>query len=124
MTVLGWRLGAKARALLLERFPPVWPDVVADHVTLGSPNKEQMSAPDADYGTEVGHVSEGSGHEALVVNIDGTTVRPDGRTYHITWSIDRARGRKPKDSNNALARLDWNRLHDPILIRLIPAGWP
>jgi hypothetical protein len=34
MPVTGWKLDSNERAQLLERFPPTWPDVIADHVTL------------------------------------------------------------------------------------------
>ena len=124
MPIRGWKLDSKERAFLLERFPPAWPDVVADHITLKPPDGEQMSFPSADQGTVVGHVNDGAGLEALVVEINGSTIRPDGSTYHITWSIDRAGGRKPKDSNGVLARLGWDSLDNPTTIRLIPASWP
>lgn len=124
MTVKGWRLDDQDRARLLERFPPVWPDVIADHVTLMFPEAKQNASALADRGEVVGHVDDGEGLQALVVEIGGTTVRPDGSTYHITWSIDRERGREPKDSNGVLARLGWDRLDSPISIGLTPASWP
>ena len=123
MPIRGWKLDAKERADLLERFPPAWPNVVADHITLKCPKGEHISVPSADRGSVVGHVNDGAGLEALVVEINGTTVRPDGSTYHITWSIDRAAGRKPKDSNSVLARLGWASLDNSIPLRLIPASW-
>ena len=47
--------------------------------------------PPKDTSAEViGQVDDGAGVQAFVVRIDGTTDRPDGRTYHITWSIDHA----------------------------------
>ena len=123
MIVKGWKLDLEHRAMLLKRFPPVWPDVIADHVTLMPSSTEKNTVPEADHGKVVGHVNDGDGLQALVVEIDGTTVRPDGRTYHITWSIDRARGRKPKDSNDVLARSGWEPLNNPIVISLIPGIW-
>lgn len=32
--IIGWKLDRRERAQLLVRFPPHWPDVIADHVTL------------------------------------------------------------------------------------------
>ena len=52
--------------------------------------------------------------------IDGTCDRPDGSIYHITWSIDRARGRKPVESNDVIARLGWRPVEPPVPVRLQP----
>ena len=34
MPVTGWKLDETERAALLERFPPEWPDIIANHITL------------------------------------------------------------------------------------------
>ncbi len=57
----------------------------------------------------------------MVVTVNGAADRPDGSTYHITWSLDRARGREPVESNEVIARLGWRPLADPVPIRIIPA---
>lgn len=119
----GWKLNRIDRGQLLERFPPLWPDVVADHVTSGSSKRSSGDVPDAVRAFVVGHVDDRAGLQALVVEIDGTTIRPDGSTYHITWSIDRKAGRQPKDSNEVIARLGWQELAAPLPIRLIPGEW-
>ena len=49
------------------------------------------------------------------------TDRPDGSTYHITWSL--ADGRKPQQSNQVLKERGWAALADPIPIRLHPSSW-
>ena len=36
MSVTGWKLEEWQRAELLDRLPPLWPDVIADHVTLNA----------------------------------------------------------------------------------------
>lgn len=122
--VVGWKLEPEHRSALLERFPPVWPDVIADHVTLDASATATTPLPDADSGEIVGYVNDGKGLQALVVAIDGSTDRPDGSTYHITWSIDREGGRTPKESNEVLAQQGWEEISSPILIALIPAQWP
>jgi hypothetical protein len=33
--ILGWKLESEGRDALLARFPPVYQEIVADHVTLG-----------------------------------------------------------------------------------------
>ena len=56
-----------------------------------------------------------------MVEIEGATERPDGATFHITWSLDRARGRAPKDSNRVLAERGWDALAEPVPVTLVPA---
>ena len=38
-------------------------------------------------GSVVGVADDGAGVQALVVEIGGTTRRPDGSAYHVTWSL-------------------------------------
>jgi hypothetical protein len=118
---VGWLLDPRERAQLLRRFPPSYPDILADHVTLAfGAAARDIACPRTRGGEIVGHVDDGAGVEALVVRIGGTTTRPGGGTYHITWSIDRARGRKPVDSNDVMAGRAFELLDVPIAIRLIP----
>ncbi|WP_030541120.1 hypothetical protein [Sphingobium sp. DC-2] len=121
MPVTGWKLDAEERKVLLERFPPLWPDIIADHVTLDAKASEQDPLPDESSAHIVGSISDGAGLQALIVAIGGTTGRPDGGTYHITWSLDRSRGRAAVESNDVIADRGWNALDDPVPIRLIPA---
>lgn len=115
---IGWLLDERDRATLLARFTPAWPDVIAQHVTLASRTVDPL--PTATAGEVVGHVNDGEGLQALVVAIDGTTDRPHGSTFHITWSLDEARGREAKQSNDVLRDRRWDRLAEPIPIRLVP----
>jgi hypothetical protein len=98
----GWKLGDRDRDQLLERFPARYPDVVADHVTGGSDE-----VPAAREGRIVGRTNDDAGVEALVVEIAGRTDRPDGSTYHITWSLDRGRGRDAVESNDVFRTRGW-----------------
>jgi hypothetical protein len=54
-----------------------------------------------------------------VVELDGTTGRPDGSTYHITWSLGPAR--RAIESNDVLRNQGWKYLSAPIPIELEPA---
>jgi hypothetical protein len=120
LKVIGWLLDGTERAELLRRFPPAYPDVIAHHVTLRFGPPTNASLPQAKSGEIVGHVDDGRGIQALVVRIAGTTDRPGGGTYHITWSLDRSRGRRPVESNDAIAAMDWTSC-GPVPIRLKPA---
>ena len=121
---IGWALDRRDREALLARFPPVYPDVVADHVTLASGVSADTPIPAEREGRVVGRADDGEGVEALVVEIGGTTDRPDGSTYHLTWSIDKARGREAKHSNDVIASRGWEPLDEPISIRLEPQRYP
>ena len=119
--VTGWKLGLGDRERLLERFRPLFPDIVADHVTLRTGTNANTPLPRETSGEVVGEIDDGLGVQALVVRIGGTTDRSDGSTYHITWSLDRSRGRRPVESNAVIAQLGWRLLATPIAIELHPA---
>jgi hypothetical protein len=121
-TVIGWALDGEQRKELLLQFPPKFPNVVADHVTLAARVARGSELPGEVTGEVVGRIDDGAGVEALVVAIDGGTDRPDGSTYHITWSL--GPGRRAKESNEVIARLGWQPLELPMPVRLIPARWP
>ena len=119
--VTGWKLDPGERAQLLVRFEPLFPDVIADHVTLRTGTDDATPLPRDTRGEIVGEIDDGAGVQALVVRIGGTTDRSDGSTYHITWSLDRARGRRPVESNRVIADFGWRALAEPVPIRLQPA---
>jgi hypothetical protein len=118
--VTGWILPRDGeRERLLERFPPKYQITVADHVTLQAGASEDTPLPREVEARIVGHGDDRDSLECLVVEIDGTTERPDGSTYHITWSL--GPGRKAKESNQVLRERGWQTLDRPILIDLEPA---
>lgn len=114
--ITGWKLDRDEREALLREHPPAYDEPVADHVTLSARGGDLP--PDV-RAAIVGHVDDGNGVEAMVVTIDGTTDRPDGSTYHITWSL--GRGRRAVESNDVLRERGWSKLDRPIPIQLTPA---
>jgi hypothetical protein len=118
-SVIGWKLDREQRKELLQQFPPTFKNVVADHVTLQSNAAKDAALPEEVHGEIVGRADDGGGVEAMVVSIAGTTDRPDGSTYHITWSL--ADGRRAKESNDVLAAQQWVMFDLPMPIRLRPA---
>ncbi len=118
-TVIGWKLPADARGRLLAQFPPRYDQVVADHVTLRTGTEAQTPLPRQVDARVVGRADDGDSLECLVVELDGTTDRPDGSTYHITWSL--GPGRKPRESNDLLRDKGWEPIGRPIGIDLEPA---
>lgn len=120
--VIGWSLDRSQRTELLLQFPPKFSEVVADHVTLAARVARDAELPGDVDAAIVGRIDDGAGVEAMVVMIDGSTDRPDGSTYHITWSLEP--GRRAKESNDVIARLGWEKIELPMPVRLTPARWP
>ncbi|MCY1671817.1 hypothetical protein OVA07_12480 [Novosphingobium sp. SL115] len=115
---IGWKLTEQCRAALLAAYPARYANVVADHVTLsvgGTQAPHQVS-----HARIVGRADDGLGVEAMVVSIDDSTVRPDGKTWHITWSL--AEGRVARESNDVIAELGWHAM-DGGGLALFPAHW-
>jgi hypothetical protein len=119
--ILGWLLPPEERAPLLTHFPPRYERVVAHHVTLKPGVRQGHPLPKETEGRVVGIADDGTGVQALVVEIGGTTDRPGGSTYHITWSL--GRGRKPVESNDVIRTHRWTPLDTPRPIRLQPAAF-
>jgi hypothetical protein len=119
--VVGWKLDRYQRRELLMQFPPVYAQPVADHVTLKSRVGADAPLPSATTGEIVGRADDGSGVEALVVEIEDTSARPGGGTFHITWSL--GEGRAARESNDVLAG-GWTPLDLPMPVLLVPACWP
>jgi hypothetical protein len=112
----GWLVDPEAREALLERLPARYPLVVAHHVTLKFGDRE-AGAPADTTGEIVGEADDGAGVQALVVAVAGATQRPDGGTFHVTWSL--AEGREARESNDVIRDLGWRPLERPIPVRLI-----
>ena len=115
----GWKLLRADRRALLRRFPPRYRSVVAEHVTF-MPGPDGAPMPEADRAEVVGRADDGAGVEALVVAIAGSTARPDGSTWHVTWSL--AAGRAAKESNDVIAAHGWESV-EPIPIALERSWW-
>jgi hypothetical protein len=114
---IGWRLDPADRERLLAQFPPRYERVVADHVTLKfHPTRPKL--PTETVAEVVGQTDDGAGVQALVVRIGGTTDRPDGSTYHLTWSL--GPGREAKESNDVLRERGWDPIDPTVPIRLEP----
>ncbi len=118
-TVTGWKLLEGERTPLLERFQPKYENVVADHVTLHAGATRDTPLPRKPDARIVGRADDGDSLECLVVELDGTTARPDGSTYHITWSL--GAGRKARESNDVLRDKGWKHIDAPIPVELEPA---
>jgi hypothetical protein len=137
MAYSGWELSESERTRVLAMIAPAYPDVVAHHITEALGKFDELSTPPEVSAVIVGIADDGEGCQALVVEIDGSSKRykPDtipgkalefsssvtslGGTYHITWSLDKAAGRKPVDSNGVIAA-GWNYLPHEVPIKVTP----
>lgn len=116
--IRGWKLPKETRAALLDRFPPRYASIVADHVTM---KPDDAAMPEIRVALVVGHADDRIGVEALIVAINGNTARPDGSIWHITWSL--AQGRKAKESNDVIMKAGWTPFDHAMDIPLVPAKW-
>ena len=105
MADVGRLLHPEDREKLLAAFPPAYPRVVARHVALEGGGPPDFPLPVEAEGFVVGVADDGAGVQTLVVEIGGTTRRPDGSTYHIAWSL--GAGRKAAESKDAIRERGW-----------------
>jgi hypothetical protein len=119
--ISGWKIAADDRDRLLALFPPRYAQTVADHVTYRYGAGENAELPKLTAGEIVGEADDGSGVQALVVSIGGTTERGDGSHFHITWSL--GQGRRAKESNDVITAQGWKTAVSPEPVALQPARW-
>ena len=117
-SVIGWKLDRSERDALLERYPPRYAKPVADHVTL-KVDAARDPLPGGVTAQIVGRTDDDAGVEAFVVAIDGSTDRPDGSIFHITWSLEGSR--RAKESNDVLKERGWEGIDQPVPLTLSPA---
>jgi hypothetical protein len=115
-------LSEKSRNLLLEKFPPKYKKVLCHHITVVF--NVPMDAPLPKEATSIkiiGYIDSGDGLECFLTNVDGETIRPDGKIFHITHSLDSELGYKPVDSNILVKEADKIVHFTPITITAIPS---
>jgi hypothetical protein len=115
-----WVVAEASRAALLASIPTAYAQVVCHHVTIAFDVSPLYPLPEPMIGYVVGEIMD-KGVQALVVEIDGVTIRPDGERYHITFSLDD--GRFAEEARR-LVRRGWFPYVDRIPVELIPAFIP
>lgn len=101
---IAYELDKKSRQILAATFPPKYADFIGHHITLRMAKKNDAKLPSMPKSIRVvGYADDGDGLEALVVEVNGKTIRPDGQVYHITWSLDKSKGRKPVQSKGLIS---------------------
>lgn len=90
-----------------EKYNPLFPDFIGHHITCKFGNVSKNDIPDPTDNIEIIGYSSDDSLECFVCRVDGSVRREDGNLYHLTWSLDRASGRKPVDSNELLNSLGY-----------------
>ncbi len=116
MADLGRLLHPEDRDRLLAAFPPAYPRVVARQVALEGVAPPDFPLPGEAEGFVVGVADDGAGVQALVVEIGGSTRRPDGSAFHIAWSL--GAGRKAAESNDVIRDHGWTAASERHRVRL------
>lgn len=89
------------RDTLRKKFPPKYSKSIGNHVTISHGVPKDTQVPSPAQLKVIGYVDSEDGLEALIVSVNGSSTRPDGKTYHITWSLDPEKY-SPKDSNELI----------------------
>lgn len=110
-----FELSHDSRSKLAQQYPPKFSEFIGHHITYKRGAKSDQPLPEAITFRVVGYACDDKGIECFVVEVDGSTIRPDGGTYHCTWSLDREAGFKPVNSNDLL-RGGWEKIPSPINI--------
>ena len=107
-----------SRKKLAERYPPKYSKFVGHHVTEQFGVRKGVEAPEQADVEVVGYLDSQDGLEVLVVAVNGSDKRPDGGTYHITWSLEPDKY-APKDSNMLIKVAGYDQAY-PISIHTTP----
>ncbi|ABP64191.1 hypothetical protein Saro_3949 (plasmid) [Novosphingobium aromaticivorans DSM 12444] len=119
MSAMGWVISDDDLQTLKKKYPPTYAFLAVPHCTLELGSSRQSRLPPPRKGVVFGKIDNLDGVEALLLSIDGETVRPDGAVLHITWSL--GPGRRPRDSHEAIRTTAPLLSESPIEVHLIPS---
>lgn len=103
-------------ANVLKAFlPPKFDKVAVHHITYEFPSN---TMPPNVNSIVLGEYFSNEFIEAATVLVDGSSIRPDGGTFHITWSYD-PNNAKPVDSNKLIKNGTGRKLV-PVKVDVIP----
>jgi hypothetical protein len=80
-----FNLTDESQAEILSKFKPLFSQVKCHHITYQREIQEFDTIPNHTKAKVIGY-SRNERIECLVVSVDGTHFRPDGKIYHITLS--------------------------------------
>lgn len=95
-----YNLADSSRSEILKNFKPSFSEVILHHVTIAFGVEESKPLPSkSDTLTVIGH-AKNDRIECFVVEVNGSTGREDGGTFHLT--ISHVKGAKPFESNELI----------------------
>lgn len=112
-------LTEEARKRLERLVPPKYSEFIGHHVTEQFGVPAGTPVPEMPVVRLVGVSDSEDGLQALVVSVNDTVRRPDGKSYHITWSLDRDKY-KPVDSNTVIMEKGHNFIKGIIHVDVVP----
>lgn len=88
MSTICYELDKESKSMLMAKFPPKYPEVRYDHITIQMGGLGAKVPEPAQKVEVVGIANDGNGIEAFIVRVNGAPMRQDGRAWHITASFD------------------------------------
>lgn len=104
MSYLAYVLSEQDRSTLLTNVCSCVGEIVAHHATAIFPVPDNMESPMTIHDILVTGYAYDDKVSAVIVEIDGTSFRKDGKILHITISVNRNNGGKPVMSNDLIAK--------------------
>ena len=98
----GWVVPENERWEWLAIEPAAYQRVILHHCTHTFGVDESFPLPLKVPAVILGFADDGMGVQCAIIEIGGTSERPDGSVFHITWSL--AEGRKAVESNQLAQR--------------------
>ena len=98
VSVVCYEIDKASKAMLMEKFPPKYPTAKYDHITVCMGGLGAHVPESAEKVEVVGIADDGNGIEALIVKVNESATRKDGKVWHVTASYD--------PSKNAPAEFD------------------
>ena len=83
-----YKLDAESKENLMRLFPPKYPAVRYDHLTISMLTGKAPCPKPAESVEVVGVADDGNGIQALIAKVNGSIRRTDGSIWHITASFD------------------------------------
>ncbi len=88
MSTVCYEIDKESKAMLMEKFPPKYPEAKYDHITVCVGGLDAVPPEAAEKVEVVGIADDGNGIEVLIVNVNNFSTRKDGKPWHITASYD------------------------------------
>ncbi len=102
---LAFEVPQNLRDDLAETYPPQFFEFIGHHVTEQMGVKADTPLPTDKKITVIGHLTDRCALECFLVKLDDHYMSGENvgrRYYHITWSLDRSKGKKPFHSNQMI----------------------